>query len=69
MDCITKNDVMEKEKKAIKKMTPKPMNTMLCKQPRDEAVKKRKDRKAMLVKDVPPTAGNMSNLTKTSEVI
>ena len=36
------NDVMEKEKKTIKEITPKPMNTMLCKQPRDEAVKKEK---------------------------
>ena len=28
---------------------------MLTKQPRDEAIKKRNERKAMVVKDVPPT--------------
>ena len=40
-------------------MTPKPMNVMLNKQPRDEAIKKRNERRAMVVKDVPPTATGM----------
>ena len=35
------------------------MNTMLAKEPRDEAIKKRKERKKMIPKDVPPTAGKI----------
>jgi hypothetical protein len=36
-------------------MTPAPMNTMLEKQQREEAIKKRDDRKKMPLCDVPPT--------------
>jgi hypothetical protein len=36
------------------------MNTMLIKQSRDEAVKKREKRKMMVTKDVPPTAGSLT---------
>ena len=50
---------LEKELEELKKMTPKPMNVMLNKQPRDEAIKKRNERRAMVVKDVPPTATGM----------
>ena len=35
--------------------TPAPMNTMLEKQSRDEAIKKKEERSQMVVKDVPPT--------------
>ena len=44
-------------------MTPEPMNTMLTKQPKDEAIKKRKERKLMVVEEVPPTTpcGKVSN--------
>lgn len=31
------------------------MNSMLIKQPREEAIVKRRERKAMVVMDVPPT--------------
>ena len=37
-------------------MTPAPMNTMLEKQPRQEAIEKRAQRKSMVVHDVPQTA-------------
>ena len=36
-------------------MTPAPMNTMLEKQPRGEAIEKRDKRKSMDVADIPPT--------------
>ena len=44
---------------AVKELTdtsPAPMNTMLEKQPRADALKKRAERQLMTVKDVPPTA-------------
>ena len=50
---------LEKELEELKKMTPKPMNVMLNKQPRDEAIKKRNERRAMVVKDASPTATGM----------
>ena len=43
-------------------MTPEPMNVVVNKQPRDEAIKKRNDRRAMVVKHVPPTATGVINL-------
>ena len=36
-------------------MAPAPMNTMLEKQPRQEAIEKRAKRAKMVVEDVPPT--------------
>ena len=39
----------------LSEKTPSPMNTMLEKQSRDEAIKKKKERSKMVVKDVPPT--------------
>ena len=43
----------------LKTMTPKPMNSMLEKQNREEAMKIREQRKRMDVVDVPPTASGM----------
>ena len=41
-------------------MNPPPMNTMLEKQSREDAVQKRTERKGMTVQDVPPTTpGNI----------
>ena len=40
----------------LKSMTPAPMNTMLTKQSREEAIAKLKERKSETVADVPPTA-------------
>ena len=39
----------------LKDMCPKPMDTMLEKQTRAEALKKRSERSKMVVKDIPPT--------------
>ena len=60
-DAVGKETILEKERKAIKEMTPKPMNTMLTKQPKEEAIKKHQKRKAMVAKDVPPTSGTVTN--------
>lgn len=60
LDAQRKGD-LEEEKDKLKKITPEPMNTMLTKQPRDEATKKRKDRRAMVVEDVPPTSTGLKN--------
>ena len=39
----------------LKDMSPKPMDSMFEKQTREEALKKRSDRRAMVILDVPPT--------------
>ena len=39
----------------LQENTPAPMNTMLEKQPRAEALQKRAERSKMVTKDVPPT--------------
>lgn len=48
-------DELDAAAKILKHNTPLPMNTMLTKQPRDEAIKKWSERKAMVIMDVPPT--------------
>jgi len=40
----------------LKEMAPAPMNSMLGKQPREEAIEKRAKRMKMTVEDVPPTS-------------
>lgn len=40
----------------LKNMVPDPMNTMLEKQPREEAIRKRTERIRMVAKDIPSTA-------------
>ena len=52
------SDEMETAYKELVDMTPDPMNSMLEKQPRNEAIKKMLDRKEMVVTNIPPTAGN-----------
>ena len=39
----------------LKEKTPAPMNRMLERQPREEAIQKRVERKEMKARDVPPT--------------
>ena len=39
----------------LKEKSPAPMNEMLQKEPRDEALRKREERSKMIVRDVPPT--------------
>ena len=50
----SKSDLTEAAAK-LREMTPAPMNTMVEKQPREEAVQKRIKRRSVEVKDVPPT--------------
>lgn len=40
----------------LQEMTPAPMNSMLEKQPREEAIEKRAKRMKMTLEDVPPTS-------------
>ena len=40
----------------LRNMTPAPINTMLQKQPREEAIAKKIKRSKMVVADVPPTS-------------
>lgn len=40
----------------LKEMAPAPMNSILVKQPREEAIEKRAKRMEMTVEDVPPTS-------------
>lgn len=40
----------------LREMTPAPMNSMLEKQPREEAIEKKAKRMKMTVEDVPPTS-------------
>ena len=58
---LTDEEILQQERKNIKDMTPKPMNAMLTKQTRGEAIKKREERKLMVTKDVRPTAGLLIN--------
>ena len=44
----------------LREKTPAAMNSMMEKQPREEALKERADRKRMVVKDVPPTTPGTS---------
>ena len=46
---------LEKEIKELKAQTPPPMNRMLEKQPRSEAIRKKQSRESMPIVDVPPT--------------
>ncbi|XP_028414075.1 uncharacterized protein LOC114537143 [Dendronephthya gigantea] len=54
-DAIINKNELEKAMEDIKKETPLPMNTMLEKQPRNEAIEKKKARESMSIVDVPPT--------------
>jgi hypothetical protein len=64
VDAIV-NKKLENEVKEIKKETPLPMNTMLDKQPRSEAIKKKQSRESMQIVDVPPTnPGRLFNSKK-----
>lgn len=48
-------DELEEASRKLKNMTPAPMNTMIQKQPREEAIEKRTKRAKMVAEDVPPT--------------
>lgn len=48
-------DELKEAARKLKNMTPSPMNTMLQKQPKQEAIEKRIQRAKMVAEDVPPT--------------
>lgn len=52
--AATKKD-LENAAKKLKEISPEPMNSMLTKQPKTEAIAKHKQRKIMVTQDVPPT--------------
>ena len=49
----------------LQEETPAPMNTMLEKQPRAEALQKRAERSKMVTKDVPPTTPGIKAVSYT----
>ena len=52
----------------LQEKTPAPMNTMLEKQPRAEALQKRAERSKMVTKDVPPTTPGIKSCT-TQQIV
>ena len=57
--CASKDQLKEAAVN-LKEKTPAPMNSMLEKQSREEALQKRADRSKMAAKDVPPTTPGIS---------
>ena len=55
----SKKDLKEAAVK-LNEMCPPPMNTMLSKQTKSDALKKRSDRRQIIIKDVPPSPGTRS---------
>ena len=53
----------------LKAMTPSPMNSMLEKESRTEAVQKRVDRSKKIVEDVPPTTPGKEDPTAIPAVL
>ena len=49
-------DELQQAARKLRNMTPAPINTMLQKQPREEAIAKKIKRSKMVVADVPPTS-------------
>ena len=48
----------------LREMNPAPMNSMLEKQPKQDAIKKRDKRRSMVVADVPPTTPGTRFISK-----
>ncbi len=59
------SDEMETAYKELVDMTPDPMNSMLEKQPRNEAKKRCLIAKKWLLPNIPPTAGNTALQSET----
>ena len=59
LTLLTSNQHFKDAMQDLSDMTPPPMNTMLVKQPKAEAIQKKEARKAMTVRDVPPTTPGM----------
>ena len=60
----SKKDLKEAAVK-LKEMCPPPMNTMLSKQTKSDALKKRSDRRQIIIKDVPPSTPGTRSLYVT----
>ena len=60
----SKKDLKEAAAK-LKEMCPPPMNTMLSKQTKSDALKKRSDRRQIIIKDVPPSTPGTRSLYVT----
>ena len=58
----TKCNTLRAAKEDLEAITPAPMNTMLEKQPRDEAIELTKKRKSVVVQDIPRTVAGISYL-------
>ena len=61
------SDEMETAYKELVDMTPDPMNSMLEKQPRNEAIKKMLNCKEVVVTNIPATAGSTTLQSETVE--
>ena len=55
MFCAIEADKLKSARNDLKEMTPLPMNTMLVKQSKSEAILKKVQRKGMTTVNVPPT--------------
>lgn len=66
LGAIKENNKLEQAIKELSDLTPPPMNTMLEKQPRSEAIIKKKARESMPFVDVPPT--NPGNIKQNWEI-
>ena len=55
MLCAIQSGKLKSARNYLKEMTPLPMNTMLVKQSKSEAILKKVQRKGMTIVDVPPT--------------
>ena len=55
MLCAIQSGKLKSARNDLKEMTPLPMNTMLVKQSKSEAILKKVQRKGMTIVDVPPT--------------
>ena len=56
MYLSSSKDELQQAAMKLRNMTPAPINTMLQKQPREEAIAKKINRSKMDVADVPPTS-------------
>ena len=68
VDAI-ENKMLTKAIEEIKSSTPSAMNTMLDKQPRKEAIEKKKARENMPIVDVPPTNPGWMFVSSTGTII
>ena len=55
------NDDLNGAAGKLKEMTPSPMNTMLEKETKSDAIKKKQERSKKVVEDVPPTTPGIRN--------